>query len=386
VQERLVESEVCGRREFLARSVAFALGASLFARTLPARAAGAEVRAGLDQNSTILIDERPFFPFISWKANVSDIPNNLALGVNTFMGSATGDEATLAQAVARAGAYYVASYDPTRAGDLPGTIGYYLPDEPDNNGELPAALPQTQRVSTTGKLVFETFSHHYWAGAADPPVGSKAVYPPYFANVDVIGTDVYPYAKFCGNKWISGASVFDLQHALVQQANGKPTFQWIETTPLGGLCADPANPQLTAARIRAELWDAVAGGAKGLGLFTWANQGGTWGSFVVAPEIQQQIKTETGRIAALTDVLMSPPLPVRARPQSPLRASARVYGGQTYVIAVNNSPSPVTTSFAVPGLRSRTASLWQESRSVKVNRGQAVSDRFDPYGVHIYIS
>jgi hypothetical protein len=354
-------------------------------RSLPARAAGVDISASLDQNSSVLINGKPFFSFISWKANVADIPNNLALGINTFMGSATGDEATLAQAVAKAGAYYIASYDPTRAADLPGTIGYYLPDEPDNNGELPSALPQTQRVATTGKLVFETFSHHYWAGAADPPVGSKALYAPYFANVDVIGTDVYPYAKFCGNKWISSASVFDLQRALVQQANGKPTFQWIEATALGGSCADPANPQLTAPRIRAELWNAVAGGAKGLGLFTWANQGGTWGSFVVAPEIQQQIKTETARIAALSNALLSQPLTVRTRAQTPLRASARFYGGQTYVFAVNNSPAPLTTSFAVPGLKATSASVWQEGRSLKVNRGQAMSDNFDAYGVHIYV-
>ena len=379
-------TEICGRREFLARTLGFVLGASVLMRNPPARAAGADIRASLDQNSSVLINGTPFFPFISWKANVADIPNNLALGINTFMGAATGDEATLAQAVAKAGAYYIASYDPARPADPPGTIGYYLPDEPDNNGELPSALPQTQRVTATGKLVFETFSHHYWAGAADPPVGSKAVYPPYFANVDVIGTDIYPYAKFCGNNWISGASVFDLQRALVQQASGKPTFQWIEASPLGGLCADSVNPQLTPPRVRAELWNAVAGGAKGLGLFTWANQGGTWGSFVVAPEIQQQIRTETARIDSLSNVLLSPPLPVRIRSQTPLRASARVYGGQTYVFAVNNSPTPLATSFAVPGLKAATANVWQEGRSLKVNRGQAMSDKFDPYGVHIYVA
>jgi hypothetical protein len=384
----LVENEICGRREFLARSLGFALGASVVWRSLPARAATSDARASLDQNNTILINGAPFFPFISWKANIADIPSNLALGINTFMGSASGDETALAQAVTKAGAYYIASYDPTRGADPPGTIGYYLPDEPDNNGEPPATLPQTQRVGATGELVFETFSHHFWAGAANPPVGTKAVYPPYFSNVDVIGTDVYPYAKFCGNKSLSNSSsIFDLQQALVQQANGKPTFQWIEATALGGLCADPSNPQLTAPRIRAELWNAVAGGAKALGLFTWANPGtGSWISFAVAPEIQQQIKIETPRITALSNVLLGTPQPVHTRPQTPLRASARVYGGQTYVIAVNNSPAPLTTSFSVPAMRAASAQVWQEGRSIKVNRGRAMSDTFDAYGVHIYVA
>ncbi len=380
-----MEPEMFARREFLARALGIALGASVLTRSLPARAAGIGVQASLDPNNTIVLNSAPFFPIISWKASIADIPLAQAIGINTFMGTATGDEATFAQAVAKAGAYYIASYDPTRAGDPPGTIGYYLPDEPDNNGQLPSTLPQTQRVTATGKLVFETFSPHFWPGGADPPVGSKTVYPQYFANTDVIGTDIYPYAKFCGSQAITSASVFDLQRVLVQQASGKPTFQWIEATALGGSCTDPANPQLTPARVRAEIWDAVAGGAKGLGLFTWANQGGIWGSFVVAPEIQQQIKAETGRIAGLSAALLSPAVAVRMRPQSPLRASARVYGGQTYVIAVNNSPAPLITSFGVPGLRAASINVWQEGRSLKIRRG-GMSDRFDPYGVHIYVA
>jgi hypothetical protein len=380
-----VKSETCGRREFLARSLGFVLGAGVLVRSLPAQAARADVRTTVDQNNAILVDSTPFFPIISWMAGSADIPLNLALGVNTFMGTSASDESAFAQSLARAGAYYIPSYDPARTIDLPNTLGYYLEDEPDGHGHAPSALPQTQRVGTTGKLIFQTFSNHFWPHGADPSVGSKAVYPQYFANTDVIGTDVYPYAKFCGNQKITIASVFDIQQSLVQQAGEKPTFQWIEATALGGLCADPGNPQLSPARVRAEIWDAIAGGAKGLGLFTWANQGGNWGSFVVAPEIQQQIKSETGRVAALSAVLLSPAVQVQMRPQTPLRASARTYGGRTYVIAVNNSSSPLTTSFGVSGLQAASIDVWQEDRALKVRRG-GMSDRFDPYGVHIYVA
>ena len=383
-----MELEGLDRRAFLARSagVAFALTPLPRRWLASGRAArSTDLQVGLDRDSTILVNGAPLFPFISWKADIADLPANVRLGINVFMGTSASDESAFAQAVGNAGAYYIAPYDPTRPADPPSTIGYYLEDEPDGHGFLPSALPQTQRVTATGKLVFETFTAHFWSKAADPPAGGKTLYPQYFANVDVAGTDVYPYAKFCGNATVTNASVFDVQRDLVQDAAGKPTFQWIEATALGGSCADPGNPQLTPARARAELWDAVAAGAKGLGIFTWANQGGIWQSFLVAPDIQDQIKAELARISSLSAALLSTPQPVRTRPNTPLRATARVYGGRTYVIAVNNSAAPLTTAFGVPAIAARSASVWGENRSVRVNRG-GMSDRFDAYDVHVYVA
>lgn len=355
--------------------------------TSAATTSRASISVELDKNSSIVVNGAPIFPIISWKAALADIPANIALGINMFMGTSAIDENAFAQAVVQSGAYYIAGYDPTRLTDPPGTIGYFLEDEPDGHDHVPSALPQTQRVGATGKLVFETFTSHFWSKAADPPSGAKTLYPQYFSNVDVIGTDVYPYAKFCGNAAVSNASVFDIQRQLVAQANGKPTFQWIEATPLGGTCVDPHNPQLTPARVRSELWNTVAAGAKGLGIFTWANQGGTWQSYLVDPDIQQQIKSDLAHISSLAPVLLSTPLPVSMRPDTPVRATARVYGGRTYVIAVNNSPLPLTTAFGVPAqaMTAATAQVWQENRTVRVNRG-GISDKFDPYGVHIYMA
>jgi len=54
---------------------------------------------------------------------------------------------------------------------------------------------------------------------------------------------------------------YEEQRALLALTT-KPTFQWIETGPLEGSCVRPGWPQLSPARVAAEIWLAIAGGAR----------------------------------------------------------------------------------------------------------------------------
>jgi hypothetical protein len=87
-------------------------------------------------------------------------------------------------------------------------------------------------------------------------------------------------------------------------AGGRPTFQWIETGSLEGVCGQPVTP----ATVRAEAWLAIAGGARGLGYFTYGWPEGRAQSFAVAPEIADELVRTSGRIQQLAPMLLSPSL------------------------------------------------------------------------------
>ena len=107
--------------------------------------------------------------------------------------------------------------------DAPGLVGWNYPDESDGFRILPAELPDLPPSSQTGQLSFLTLSVHFWSGSAPLPIG-KSWYPQYYAKPDVLGFDVYPLEKFCGNQWTGFPTVYDAQRELVQSdAPEKPT-------------------------------------------------------------------------------------------------------------------------------------------------------------------
>ena len=129
-------------------------------------------------------------------------------------------------------------------------------------------------------------------------------------------------------------------------AGGKPTYQWIETGPLAGQCV--AKQKLTPAIFKAEVWMAIAGGANGIGYFTYTWSKGVADSFNVSQDIQSAMLQTDTQIQSYAPVLLSPQLPVAMNPNGSIAAGARLYDGNVYVIAVNSSPDSVTANFTVP--------------------------------------
>ena len=159
-----------------------------------------------------------------------------------------------------------------------------------------------------------------------------------------------------------------------------PTFQWIETGPIrdsycGGF-------KMTAAQLRAEVWLAIAGGARGIGYFTH-----TWSpdhrAFDVQPNVVHQMIRTNATIAAIRPALVGRTIPSTVN-SSAVKVLARRAGDTTWVIAVNTSSSAIRVKYYVPGLRTGNLRVFGEKRYLSASQG-SVDDGFGPLAVHIYV-
>src|SRR5207248_5953284 len=132
----------------------------------------------------------------------------------------------------------------------------------------------------------------------------------------------------------------------------------------------------TAATVRAEIWLAIAGGARGLGYFPDFWQ----------PDIQAAITAADRQITALAPALLAPEVPVFYGPDgTPIKAGARLLNGAYYVVAANPSYSAATATFTVPGLTQGSVLVYGEHRTLPVVAGR-FTDSFAGLGVHVYVA
>jgi stage II sporulation protein D len=323
----------------------------------------------LQANGTALwLDAQPFFPVAVWAPCVDTVNTSLTEGINTFMGDACDTAAALSQQI---GARALAIVDPTSGDEATNVVGWYYPDEWDArlpDSPSPALLEQAARGSDN-QLSFLTLTNHFFSGAAPLPQG-RDMYPILAATARVLGFDLYPLQSWCSND--AFAAVYDAQRELVQLAAGKPTYQWIET----GAMEHCPQPELapTPETVRAETWLAIAGGATGIGYFP-----GTWTS-----QIGNEISQSDNEIKELTPALLAGQTQASAGDPS-IKLSARELNGALYLIAVNASRNPVTTTIQLPGLAGRTLQVYDENRTL-TTVGDSLSDAFEPLQVHIYIA
>jgi hypothetical protein len=140
---------------------------------------------------------------------------------------------------------------------------------------------------------------------------------------------------------------------------------------------------LTPQREAAVFWTAIAAGAKGINYWTVRLRQPSRG-FSVPPELQEQTRRQNAQVATLWPALTAPNIKSKVPYGSPLRIGAHRYKGVTYIVAVNTGDKPVKARFAAAGIGVRKAVVWQEGRSLKA-KANAITDRFKPYGVHIYV-
>jgi hypothetical protein len=309
----------------------------------------------------------PFFPTIVWNACPYELPKLTSLGVDLFMANACGDATDQADALGGRG------FALSNAKEAPeaGAVGTYLPDEWDT------FLPSSLSVDAARRLVppngaagprFLTLTNHFYSKAAPLPQG-RGMYPALVDVADVLGFDLYPLQNWC--RYDSFGDVFDAQRELVTLARGKPTFQWIEVRHMD--CRDPKLDP-SADTVRAETWLAVAGGAHAIGYFP-----NNWD-----PSIDGEIARTKSELRLLAPALLEPALAATAsNPQ--VKVSARVHNGALYVIAVNASRSPASTTFNVPELGNRGLVSLAGDRATVAASG-SFSDVFNPLEARVYVS
>jgi hypothetical protein len=260
-----------------------------------------------------------------------------------------------------------------------GLMGWTFPDEPENNGWTPAALRRAHpyvRGNADGLLSFMTTSGGFFRKPYQDPSVSPQSYGLFARMADVAGFDLYPLGH-CQNDL---TAVYDAQRAFVQIAGGMPTFQWIETGPIkptycGGFTMTPAE-------LKAEVWLAIVGGARGIGYFTH-----TWSpdhkAFDVSAALQQTMRTISDSLSVVKPGLVGKTV-LSSVNSSAIKVIAREAGGTHYVFAVNTHRTPITAQVRVPRLNPGHLQVWGEKRSLSLDNDNFV-DTFQPLAVHIYV-
>jgi hypothetical protein len=298
-----------------------------------------------------------------WRQCPTYYPTSVGAGINLFLGSSCSGPV---EQLARLAGLAASTVDASTPGVIgPGLIGWHYPDEADVSVGDAAKLPSPP---TDGRVTFLTLTDHFASGAAPPPNG-KQIYPGFMARADVIGFDTYPLEVRCTIAQID--NVYWMQRELVQLAQGKPTFQWIEAAPMEKC----HNVDPTPVDVRAETWLAIVGGAKGIGYFPdyWPE------------DIRNEVRRINRDILALAPALLDQVVNASWSVANPVRVGVRRHNGALYVIAVNTSTGPATASFTVPGLGGRKLHVFGDGRIVTAYGDLAV-DKLPGLGVAIYIA
>jgi len=316
---------------------------------------------------TVLLDGQLVFPSIVMGACPEAFQQLLADGVDFFEDSRCDNPSIELSTLAGRGFLI----DAAAKAHITGAVGSFLPDEWDTF--LPTSLTAEQAAKLVpnrgGGPRFLTLTNHFYSGAAPLPQG-RGMYPALVANADVVGFDLYPLQNWCK---FDGRfhDVFDAQRELVSLAAGRPTFQWIEARMMD--CHDPALTP-TPQTVRAETWLSIAGGAHAIGYFPY-----DWPA-----DIGSEIAHEKTEIETLAPALVDSAIDASANDGS-LRVGARQHDDAVYVIAVNATRSPVTSTINVPALGNRALTSLDGTRTVTAANG-SFTDSFAPLEVHIYIS
>jgi len=150
----------------------------------------------------------------------------------------------------------------------------------------------------------------------------------------------------------------------------------------------------TGEEMRAEVWSAVACGAKGIGYFTIAFNPFRWNN--LTDDVKSELKRTNGQLAELagpivlgdTDrklVVTGDETADKSAEGHAIQAIRKEYQGKTYVIAVNVTREAVAPTVKLdPAPPAAEAAVWKEDRKVKLDAG-AFTDSFKPLEVHVYV-
>jgi hypothetical protein len=317
--------------------------------------------------NALVIDGQRFFPRMVWRYCPWEFPQALEAGINLFMGTECQGPEAFHERLAGRGYFVPDAEEPVEGR---GVIGFHLPDEADLVSSTADSLPVLPKSAVSRRVPFLTLSNHFYS-RADPsalPVG-RGIYPGLVAHAEMVGFDLYPLQSWCNKETLP--AVHDAQRELIELADGKPTYQWIEAGQMEHCLGLEPSPAI----VRAETWLAISGGARGIGYFP-----GDW-----RPAVAAEIRRTNDQIASLAPALLAPEAPLEVDRADLVKFGARRLNGATYVVAANSSFQRRRATFRVPGLTAKTVRVFGEGRTVKVRNGR-ITDAFRGLAVHIYIA
>ncbi|HVS59049.1 MAG TPA: beta-galactosidase [Candidatus Saccharimonadales bacterium] len=268
-------------------------------------------------------------------------------------------------------------------------VAWTQPDEADKGNTDPATLQATYnslKSTDASRPVFINFSGGVVLQKQTSDNGttvSDATYQSYIAAADWVSNDIYPVTGWnqpTHLNWVGQAI-----DKLTGLSSGRPQFAFIETSDQN-LTADPSAPGVTPDQFRAEVWDAIVHGARGIIYFPEAFNPF---SFDATPSnVVTEMTTQNTTLTALSSVLIDTINPggMSVNVSTPLEACWRNSGGKKYAIVLNMSSTATNgAAITLSGFGSApSASVYGESRTVTVSGG-VITDDFAAYAVHIYV-
>lgn len=324
-----------------------------------------------NEEGIALVDGKPFFPLgvFTYEINPEVLAELREVQCNTVVHGFKPDQLDLLH---DSGLMAVCATSPEwikAAKNHPALLAWYLTDEPENRGVTPEG--EHQRYVD---LKAEDPSH---------PIGlchaSYEALTPYKDACDFTMTDIYPITP-ARDKNIMGVSIM-MDEA--RRIHGAAWPQWTDIQTFGGKEADYgiwAVPLPHEVRFMA--YQALVHRATGLLYFSyWPQQPRTWQSLAVLnAEIQQLVP----RLVApgVDAILQADNASVQARMRA-LRAGPEGKGAGL-IIAINTSAKFVQTAIHLDRDLPDLAVPF-EQRTTRATTGRMLSDRFAPYGVHVYL-
>ena len=166
-------------------------------------------------------------------------------------------------------------------------------------------------------------------------------YPGYIGATDWVSSGTYPISGWNrpDDLDVSGRTLDRFENL----SNGAPQFAIIESSDQLGSWTAPGSPGPNAQQVRAETWDAIIHGAKGIIYFPQSLTP-TFNYDNTPPDIAAEITTQNARITSIGQALVSQidPPTLGFTGGAPLEATWRVFNGQKYYVVLNMSAQTLT--------------------------------------------
>jgi hypothetical protein len=213
----------------------------------------------------------------------------------------------------------------------------------------------------------------------------EKTYREYCKSADWIGNDFYPVTGWNQPKLIP--KVGQILDMLRDWSGGKPQFAFIETSPQHLSWLPPGTPGVTAAQFRAEVWDSIIHGARGIIYFP--QQIGNGFKYDNTPaDVAIEMTTQDQLLSDLDAVLKTPANPggLGAAATSPIETAWRkTADGTVYIFALNLSPDVQNgQSIKLTGIQGQSATVFNEDARALTITNSTLTDDFRPFQIHVY--
>ena len=378
------------------------LFASFAACLLPVQAQKPATRAAAPKFENGLPDDPQFFPLAVWLQSPHNAARYAELGINLYVGLYEGPTEAQLDALDAAGMRTICACNEVgRKHDKPTIVGWMHGDEPDNAqardipGYGPPILPKQvvddyariRRADPTRPVLLnlgQGVAWDNWYGRGER-TNHPEDYPEYAKGCDIVSFDIYPvthdHVEVKGRLEFVGRGV----QRLVEWTGGrKPVWACIETGHVGNASARP-----TAEQVRAEVWIAIACGARGIVYFAhefapkFVEDG-----LLQHQEIAAAVKDVDAEVLASAAVLNGPivadAVRVATKPDGEIAVRAHLDGHTLHLFTASLSATPTRATFTVrDGKRTGTVTESRAKQTLKLVDGRFADD-FAGYAVHHY--